>query len=212
MFFEKFTHQLTQKLEGPLPGEESHRKFMHAERLFSKVEPNNTTRNSAVLLVFYPNQFSVNVPLILRPAYDGTHGGQMALPGGKKEMSDENLVRTALREAQEEIGIKAMDVKVLGELTEIFIPVSNFLVKPIIGVLDYKPEFFPDKKEVERVFEINFLDFFDEKNKGIKEISIGQRKIEVPGYQIQNQWIWGATALILHEIIDLLSPTELFQK
>ena len=92
----------------------------------------------------------------------------MALPGGKMEYTDENLVRTALREAQEEIGVKAMDVNILGELTDVFIPVSNFIVRPIVGYLDYKPDFFPDKKEVEKIFEVEFSDFLKLENKGIR--------------------------------------------
>lgn len=177
---------------------------MHEERLMSDIKPNDTTRQSAVLVAFYPSDGVVYLPLILRPAYDGTHGGQMALPGGKMEYSDENLVRTALREAQEEIGVKAMDVNILGELTDVFIPVSNFIVKPIVGYLDYKPDFFPDKKEVEKIFEVEFLDFLKLENKGIRNITVGKRNLSVPGFDIQDQWIWGATALIINEVVEIV--------
>lgn len=177
---------------------------MHTERLNSSITPNENTRQSAVLLAFYPSDREVFLPLILRPAYDGTHGGQMALPGGKMEYADENLVRTALREAQEEIGVKAMDVNIIGELTDVFIPVSNFVVKPIVGFLDYKPDFFPDKKEVEKIFEMKFSDFLKLENKGIRDITIGKRSMSVPGFEIQNQWIWGATALIINEVVEVV--------
>ncbi|MCP9754309.1 CoA pyrophosphatase [Lacihabitans sp. CCS-44] len=177
---------------------------MHEERLMSNIKPNETTRQSAVLVAFYPSDGDVFLPLILRPAYDGTHGGQMALPGGKMEYSDENLVRTALREAQEEIGVKAMDVNILGELTDVFIPVSNFIVKPIVGYLDYKPDFFPDKKEVEKIFEVEFSDFLKLENKGTRNITVGKRNLTVPGFDIQNQWIWGATALIINEVVEIV--------
>lgn len=204
MYFEPFVSSLSSKLKGTLPGVEFQRKFMHEERLLSNIQPNETTRQSAVLVAFYPSDGEVYLPLILRPAYDGTHGGQMALPGGKMEYSDENLVRTALREAQEEVGVKAMDVNVIGELTDVFIPVSNFLVKPIVGFLDYKPDFFLDKREVEKIFEIKFSDFLKLENKGIRTISVGKRNLTVPGFEIQNQWIWGATALIINEIVEVI--------
>jgi 8-oxo-dGTP pyrophosphatase MutT (NUDIX family) len=204
MYFEPFVSSLSSKLKGTLPGVEFQRKFMHEERLLSNIQPNETTRQSAVLVAFYPSDGEVYLPLILRPAYDGTHGGQMALPGGKMEYSDENLVRTALREAQEEVGVKAMDVNVIGELTDVFIPVSNFLVKPIVGFLDYKPDFFLDKREVEKLFEIKFSDFLKLENKGIRTITVGKRNLTVPGFEIQNQWIWGATALIINEIVEVI--------
>jgi 8-oxo-dGTP pyrophosphatase MutT (NUDIX family) len=204
VYFEPFVNSLSSKLKGPLPGVEFQRKFMHEERLLSHIEPNETTRQSAVLVAFYPSDGEVFLPLILRPAYDGTHGGQMALPGGKMEYADENLIRTALREAQEEIGVKAMDVNVLGELTDVFIPVSNFIVKPIVGYLDYKPDFFPDKREVEKIYEVKFSEFLKLENKGIRSITVGKRNLTVPGFDIQNQWIWGATALIINEIVEVV--------
>lgn len=204
MYFEPFVNSLSSKLKGPLPGVEFQKKFMHEERLLSHIQPNEATRQSAVLVAFYPSDGEVYLPLILRPAYDGTHGGQMALPGGKMEYADENLVRTALREAQEEIGVKAMDVNVLGELTDVFIPVSNFIVKPIVGYLDYKPDFFPDKREVEKIFEVKFSEFLKLENKGIRSIIVGKRNLTVPGYDIQSQWIWGATALIMNEIVEVV--------
>ncbi len=206
MYFEPFINSLTSKLKGSLPGVEFQRKFMHEERLLSNIQPNETTRQSAVLVAFYPSDGEVYLPLILRPAYDGAHGGQMALPGGKMEYADENLVRTALREAQEEVGVKAMDVNIIGELTDVFIPVSNFMVKPIVGFLDYKPDFFLDKREVDKLFEIKFSDFLKLENKGIRSITVGKRNLTVPGFAIQNQWIWGATALIINEIVEVIVP------
>jgi 8-oxo-dGTP pyrophosphatase MutT (NUDIX family) len=205
VYFEPFINSLSSKLKRPLPGVEFQKKFMHEERLMSTVIPNDTTRQSAVLIAFYPSDGDVFLPLILRPAYDGTHGGQMALPGGKMEYADENLTRTALREAQEEIGVKAMDVNIIGELTEVFIPVSNFVVKPIVGYLDYKPDFFPDKKEVEKIFEVKFSDFLKSQNQGIRNITVGKRNLTVPGFNIQNQWIWGATALIVNEVVEVVA-------
>ncbi len=205
MTFDSFINNLNEKLSLPLPGHETHKRMMHLERLLTKIEPNNSTKKSAVLVVFYPDKNEIHLPLILRPVHDGKHGGQMALPGGKMELVDENLARTALREAQEEIGIKAIDVKILGELTEIFIPVSNFSVKPFVGFLNYKPDFFPDQREVEKIFEVSFNSFINQKEIVYKPIKIASNLVEVPGYEIHDQWVWGATALIMHELIEVFN-------
>jgi 8-oxo-dGTP pyrophosphatase MutT (NUDIX family) len=203
--FTSFISLAQENLSQPLPGHDAHLKLMHKERILTKIAPNENTKSSAVLMVFYPDKSKVFMPLILRPKYDGTHGGQMAFPGGKMEHFDRNLTITALREAQEEIGIKAMDVKIIGELTEVFIPVSNFKVQPIVGYLEYKPEFFPDQKEVSKIFEMHIEDFFESQNIGWKNVKIGQNDIEVPGFAIQEQWIWGATALIINEFLEVIS-------
>ncbi len=106
-------------------------------------------------------QNEIYFPLILRPAYDGVHSGQVAFPGGRYEKTDENLIRTALREAQEEIGLRLNDVKVLGILTELFIPASNFYVLPVVATIPYRPDFYPDPREVEDIFEIKLKDISD---------------------------------------------------
>ncbi|MFC3809532.1 NUDIX hydrolase [Lacihabitans lacunae] len=204
MVFDSFISKARQKLTLPLPGHEAHKKLIHKERFLFKNSPDSSTRESAVLLLLYPSSDIVQIPLILRPMYDGQHGGQMALPGGKKEYTDENLERTALRETQEEIGIKALDIKVIGELTEVFIPVSNFIVKPYVGFIDYKPQFFPDQKEVDRIYELEILDFFNDNNLGYKTVTAGGKQIEVPGFEIANSYIWGATALIMNEFKEAI--------
>ena len=174
-----FKYHLESKLSQPLPGKDSHRNLMSSERLLIDKHPDFSTKESAVLLVFYPDKGQVYMPLILRPQYDGTHGGQMALPGGKMETQDESLVRTALREAEEEIGIKALDVNVLGKLSQVFIPVSNYLVQPVVGILDYKPEFFPDSKEVQAIFPVDFLYFAKNKKVEHKPMKFGKELVQI---------------------------------
>lgn len=177
---------------------------MHRGRLNNLTPPDNV-RRSAVLILLYPWMSEAYFPLILRPPYDGKHGGQMALPGGKAEPSDESLVRTALREAQEEIGIKAIDVKVLGELTDVYIPVSNYIVHPVIGYINYKPDFYPDVREVERIYHTDIEDIIRNREIVNREIRIGNQQVFVPGFEIQDSWVWGATSLILSELSDVLS-------
>ncbi len=190
-------------LKGPLPGREAHIRLMNEQRFKSRILPNELTRNSAVLIVFYPHQSGVYLPLILRPPYDGTHGGQMSFPGGRMEEDDESLIRTALREAQEEIGIKAIDVNILGKLTRIFIPQSNFWVEPVVGYLDYRPDFFPDEREVASVVEVKVDDLITDRHIETRPMNIRGMRFDTPGYAVSGQWIWGATAIIISELVEI---------
>mgnify|MGYP000884854540 CR=1 FL=1 len=194
---------LEDRLKAPLPGMTSHSKYMHPGR--SRVVRQDA-RSSAVLILLYPHQDLAYFPLILRPQYDGTHGGQMALPGGKAEPSDENIVRTALREAQEEVGIRALDVQVLGQLTAVNIPISNYVVYPIVGTLPYAPDFYPDAREVERIYPTSLDDLRKYAEVQERTINIGNQEVKVPGFEIQDTWVWGATALMLSELSDILWP------
>lgn len=204
MPFHDFINTLDTQLRQPLPGPEAHLKMASATRLRLKVQPNEKTRRSAVLILFYPYRDQILVPLILRPKYDGVHAGQMAFPGGRYEKTDENLIRTALREAQEEIGIKASDVQILGKLTELFIPPSNFYVLPVVGKLPYKPDFYPDPREVEAVLEVNLEELMDESIVGFTELDVRGITIEAPFYDIQGHKVWGATAMMISELLTVI--------
>ncbi len=204
MPFHDFTYHLEQQLRLPLPGQDAHLKMASANRLRLKAQPNEKTRRSAVLILFYPYRDKIFAPLILRPKYDGVHAGQMAFPGGRYEKTDENLIRTALREAQEEIGIKAADVQVLGKLTELFIPPSNFFVLPVVGKLPYKPDFYPDSREVEAVLEVSLDELLDEQVIGYTQLEVRGVSIETPFYDIQGHKVWGATAMMISELTTLI--------
>ncbi len=203
--FQVFSEQLRQRLQRPLPGEEAHRKMASSARTRLGIKPNERTRRSAVLLCFYPYQQSIYLPLILRPQYDGVHAGQMAFPGGRMERIDENLTRTALREAQEEVGIRVSDVRVLGLLTELFIPPSNFYVQPVVGVLPYRPDFYPDPREVEDIVEVELDTLLDETIVGDSKIDVRGITVDAPFYQIQGHRVWGATAMMISELLMVLN-------
>jgi 8-oxo-dGTP pyrophosphatase MutT (NUDIX family) len=204
MPFNDFINHLQLQLRQPLPGPEAHQKMASATRLRLKTQPNEKTRRSAVLILFYPYRDQVFAPLILRPKYDGVHAGQMAFPGGRYEKTDENLIRTALREAQEEIGIKASDVQVLGQLTELFIPPSNFFVLPVIGKLSYRPDFYPDPREVEAVLEVSLNEMMDETIVGSTLLDVRGVSIDAPFYDIQGHKVWGATAMMISELLTVI--------
>ncbi|MBU1822601.1 MAG: CoA pyrophosphatase [Bacteroidetes bacterium] len=207
-FFDSFVVDLKQRFQRPLPGEKAHAQMVaqSAIRLYSK--PNERTRKSAVLIVFYPYQGEVYLPLILRPAYDGVHSGQMAFPGGRYEFTDEDLIRTAKREAQEEIGLRITDVHVVGVLSELFIPPSNFFVLPVVGYMNYRPEFFPDPREVEKVLEVKLSEIQDKTIVGTSTIQVRDKTIMAPHYAIQNYKVWGATAMMISEMLTLLEATD----
>ncbi|GAB4034206.1 NUDIX hydrolase [Spirosoma jeollabukense] len=202
--FQTFTEDLQKRLKKPLPGESAHQKMASTARYRLGIKPNERTRRSAVLICFYPYQNSIYLPLILRPQYDGVHAGQMAFPGGRMERIDENLTRTALREAQEEVGIRVSDVKVLGLLTELFIPPSNFYVQPVVGVLPYRPDFYPDPREVEAVVEVDLHQLLDETIVGDSKIEVRGITVDAPFYQIQGYRVWGATAMMISELLMVI--------
>ncbi|QIP14058.1 CoA pyrophosphatase [Spirosoma aureum] len=202
--FHNFTEDLRKRLMKPLPGEVAHQKMASAARYRLGIKPNERTRRSAVLICFYPYQDSIYLPLILRPQYDGVHAGQMAFPGGRMERFDENLTRTALREAQEEVGIRVSDVKVLGLLTELFIPPSNFYVQPVVGMLPYRPDYYPDPREVEAVVEVDLDTLLDETIVGDSQIEVRGVVVDAPFYQIKGQRVWGATAMMISELLMIM--------
>lgn len=205
--FNHFIDNLRLRFTLPLPGESAHIRMASSSRLKFKSSPNEKTRQSAVLILFYPHEGKIFLPLILRPAYDGVHGGQMAFPGGRKEREDENLIRTAMREAQEEIGVRLTDVKVLGEISRLFIPPSNFYVQPVIGYMEKRPEFYPDPREVDQVVEVSLDDLLNPANIGKKTLNVRGTEVEAAYFDIQGHTVWGATAMMIAEMIELIQSS-----
>ena len=203
--FTTFIEKLSLRLQKPLPGQDAHDKMASESRLKLKMpSPNERTRESAVLILFYPSKNQIQIPLILRPQYDGVHGGQMAFPGGRVEKEDENLARTAMREAQEEIGVRLTDIKVIGQLTKLFIPPSNFYVQPVVGYMNHKPDFYPDAREVDKVIEITLEEIINPEIIGRKTLNVRGIDIDAPFYQIQERTVWGATAMIISELLMII--------
>ncbi|MCX6291202.1 MAG: CoA pyrophosphatase [Bacteroidetes bacterium] len=204
----EFSKLLHHRLSLPLPGREAQLLMAHAERKInlSRYKIPQHARWSSILILLYESDNKIKIPLILRPRYDGVHSGQVAFPGGKFESGDENLVNTALRETKEEIGIPPEHVEILGKLTELYIPPSNFLVHPHVGMIRYKPEFFPDENEVEKVIEISLDDLLNDSLVGEKEITLSNGlKIITPYFNFQSETVWGATAMIMSELRVLLN-------
>ena len=144
--------------------------------------------------------------LILRKSYKGVHSAQIGFPGGKVEKRDRDLLDTALREAHEEVGVPPDEVKVLKELTEVYVPPSNYFVRPYMGIAEKTPLFSPQFEEVEALIEVPVHEFLDDSSCVIQTLSTSYAKnIEVPAFELQGHVVWGATAMMLNEVRALLS-------
>ncbi len=163
-------------------------------------------KNAGVLSVFYPGkQDRVHFVLILRKTYKGVHSNQVGFPGGRVEESDRDLMHTALRETEEEVGISQADVTVLKQLTQIYIPPSNFWVYPFMGLMDKSPLLVPQEDEVEEVLEIDLDDFLSDSCLTSRKLSTSYAEnVDVPAFMLNGHVVWGATAMMLSEMKELL--------
>jgi len=206
MNFKAVIQQLEHTLTEPLPGPDAHLKMASASRIkwLKDQIDDSGARDSAVLLLFYPDKANTKLVFILRPEYDGVHSGQVGFPGGGYEEEDRTFLETALREANEEIGINPDEITIIGGLSKLFIPPSNFNVYPYIGYSESKPDFIPDKKEVDRILEVDLSDLINEQNRSTTIINSKYGKIEAPCFEVNDLFIWGATAMIVSELLELL--------
>lgn len=192
------------RLAHPLPGLESQLKMTSLNRGESW-EIREDHRKSGVLALFYPYLGEPHLVFMERTQDGKVHGGQISFPGGKMEPSDPNVKATALREAEEELAIPASEVELLGSLTELYIPPSNFMVYPSVGYLPYRPDFIPSPNEVARVVEVALPELLDSANLKSLYHPVGDgRKIKAPAFEVRGNVIWGATAMMLSELLDIV--------
>ncbi len=201
MKIKEFTEKLRIVLE-ELPGFDAHKLMAPSSRLreLNTLKHKTEPVKSSVMVLLYPYKDRISLVLIQRPNYDGVHGGQIAFPGGKSEPDDKDLMETALRETEEEIGVQPENIEVIGRLSDLYIPPSNFMVSPFIGFTTEVPQFNIDPHEVDGIITISVDDLFNEEH--IQDVSIPHRKygnLEVPAFVIRNHIIWGATAMMLAE-------------
>jgi 8-oxo-dGTP pyrophosphatase MutT (NUDIX family) len=204
--------KLEKVLAGNLPGNRAHQQMISYARPSAEVirSINVTPKESAVLILLYKKNNRLHFPLILRPEYDGVHSRQVGLPGGQKESEDLNLNATAVRETFEEIGAVEKNIKIIGSLTEIYIPPSNFLVKPVVGIYEPYKTFIPDESEVSQILTSSLHELIDLKIEK-KDIYIRKDKTKttVSCFTIEDKIVWGATAMILYEFRALLLENSL---
>ncbi len=191
-----------------LPDERAHRKYApmsrssRAEALAQQTQP----KLSAVLVAVFPNSTgNACTVLMQRNAYKGVHSAQISFPGGKQEPTDNDLEDTALREAEEEVGIQRTGLKIQGPLSEVYIPPSGFLVTPYLATLHERPTWVPDPREVQQIIEFPLADLVAPNaiQEHPIELSNGM-VIRAPGFKVQEHIVWGATAMMLGELREIL--------
>ncbi len=199
---------LEKKLSSSLPGLEAQKKMAHSGRqvLLKRAD---TPKVAGVMILFFPVQTQWHIVLIERDNSNPNdkHRGQIGLPGGRREKSDHSIIQTALRETQEEVGVDSKSVNVLGKLTELYIPVSNYQVHPVVGFVEKQPAFTPQLTEVKSIIETPFDVFLENKNRQIKNLTIHEGVIleNVPFFNVMGHTVWGATAMILNELQELFN-------
>ncbi len=194
--------RLKEELAKPLPGEAFHAVMSPSVRRTAQV--NYPQRNSSVLLLLYKVNNIWRTVFMKRQHDGGPHSGQISFPGGRTETGDQSLIHTALREAYEETGVVPEMVEVLGTLTPLHIPVSNNTVLPVAGYTAVTPVFKTDPAEVDYLIEADLSQLLDPHIIKKKITVINSVKVTVPYYEIENHHIWGATAMILSEFLEIL--------
>jgi len=195
-----------------LPGIEAHKIMLPEGRNIPNYYLNKigNYKQSAVFILFFQEEKNIHVLLTQRNQYEGKHSGQISFPGGKKEEYDDSLLTTAYRETYEEVGIHQNNINLIAALSPLYIPVSNFFVQPYLGYLNELPELKINSREVKSIvkFPIQFLKEAERIKIQRIEASSGLF-LTVPVFEIGENVIWGATAMMLSEIASLIKAVEL---
>ena len=206
MNFESLVAFLSERLMQDLPGravhEELRPKFVNGKKF--SINHATSPKEGAVLILLYPYARHICFPMICRSDDNGAHSGQMAFPGGKQDVNDENLKQTALREAYEEIGIDFTKVDIIGLLSKIHVEVSNFDVLPVLGICPSMPKFIPNTREVKYIITPSLDNLIAPKNR--KETTIINRNntLIAPCFELEKNTVWGASAMILNELSAII--------
>lgn len=208
MNFDIFLKKIPFIINEVLPGDSAHAIMAPLERRELMLNLNLeivNPRKAAVLMLLYPKNSLTHLVLIVRNTYPGVHSSQIAFPGGKVETSDASLQQTALRETWEEIGIDPEKINVVRSFSDVYIPPSNFLVYPFLGFCTEELIFIPDPSEVAGILEVSLSDFLDEKNVKSKQMTTSYtQETTVPVFIMGEHVVWGATAMMLSELKEVL--------
>lgn len=208
MDFQDFLKYLPKIEKEKLLSVEAHIKMSPLERISSLNSQEYLDKNpkkAAVMMLLYPRNHETHLALIVRNSYPGIHASQIAFPGGKVEPTDIDLQHTALRETHEEIGVKPESVNVIRPFSELYIPPSNFLVSPFLGVVYDEIAFVPSPYEVKRVLELPLKDLLDDRIITQVVMSTSYAKnISVPVFNVDKYVVWGATAMMMSELKETI--------
>ncbi len=202
----KIINILEDRLKLELPGKVAQLKMAHQIRNTDWVLPNDV-KKAAILILLYEKENKLHTILMKRTSRfpNDKHKGQISFPGGQFEIEDKDFTETALRETEEEIGINRNLIRVIGGLSELYIPVSNFLVYPYVGFMNEIPVFLPDENEVAEIIEARLEQFMDKDNHKKTEVLLTKdfKLKDVPYFDINGNVIWGATSMIMSEFIQI---------
>lgn len=208
-------HYLKENLPGllakSLPGEAAQR--IMAPEMRGSIQSYQAklpqAKKAAVLAVLENYNNEAYLIVTLRKTYKGVHSGQVSLPGGKQETADQSLLATALRETHEEIGVAPSALSLTSPLSPIYIPPSNFYVEPFVAFADAELTLVREKKEVEKIYRLPLKDLLNNENKIATNVQVAQNsRLNTPAFLINNLTIWGATAMILSELKEVLKPLQ----
>ncbi len=205
--FQSFIANLGHAISNGLPGIKA--QFLMAPpgrgKSYPDLEKTGGYLTGAVCILLYEKEGSLHIPIIERTNYDGVHSGQLALPGGKLDINDKNIETCALRETHEEIGVLVSDERIIGQLTKLYIPPSNFMVHPLVAWHPQQPHFLRNEREINKIHEMPLKSLFDEKSYCLKTVTTRPGiQFESPGIKLNNEIIWGATAMMLSELKVLI--------
>lgn len=196
---------LKETLRGELPGSKAHYKMLPPGRRLNTFEHElSSVKPSSVLLLLFPEGDQIYTCLTKRPATMTFHPGQISFPGGKVEKEDHSAEMTALREAREEVGIDPLSIEILGKLSDLYVEVSKFSIQPFLAWTDKRPEFLVNTFEVEELILFPLSEFVANEIISETEMDTFSGPLQIRYYPYNGEIIWGATAMILSELIEIL--------
>jgi 8-oxo-dGTP pyrophosphatase MutT (NUDIX family) len=208
MDFQEFLEYVPKLMTAELPAEVSHIKMAPLERIESLKNFDiglKKPKIAAVMMLFYPKNGITHLVLIVRNSYKGVHSAQIAFPGGKYEVQDEIFENTALRETHEEVGIHPDSMQIIKTFTPMYIPPSDFMVHPFLGISKEEIVFIPDPTEVANIIELPLTVFLSDAIVTDAKLTTSYANdIYVPAFKIEEHIVWGATAMMLSELKDVL--------
>jgi len=207
---DSFLSDLKKQFIGPFPGERAQLSMSPEIRDYmNNLKKKTLVKKAGVAIIIFQKEGVLYTVFIKRPKYDGPHSAQISFPGGKLDYVDNNLIQTAIRETQEEVGIKADDLLFISSLSPLYIPISNILVQPVVFFLPYQPVYCISTREVDHVIEIDFKTLFDDNSVKEKTLQIGEINFNTPYYDVYDNHIWGATAMVVAELKEIMKGFNL---